>query len=72
MGYRISTYLTYEVEDGIATLETSYKAFCRLDTAREVAREIYSELSNSKPRTLYVAVFKNDERIVLMSKEKMD
>lgn len=72
MGYRISTYLTFEVEDGIATLETSHKAFCRLGTAREVARKIYGELSNRNPKTLYVAVFKNDERIFLMSKENMD
>lgn len=71
MGYRVSVYQTYTVGDCAYALETSRVIRCRFSKARIVAREIYKQLSkDNKHATVYVALFKGDERVFLMSKEQ--
>lgn len=71
MGYRVSVYQTYTVGDCAYALETSRVIRCRFSKARIVAREIYRKLSkDNKDGTIYVALFKGEERVFLISKEQ--
>ena len=71
MGYRVSVYQTYTVGGSVYALETSRVIRCRFSKARNIARQIYKQLSmDNKDGTLYVALFKGEERVFLMSKER--
>lgn len=70
MKYLICVYQTYMDGNSTIALETSKVVHRRLSTAKRIASNIFTAIQSGVNDAVYVAVFKDGQRIFLLSKEK--
>ena len=69
MKYLVTVYQEYESEDDKVTLEVSRFIRCRLSTARKICKEVFEKLTKQENTMLCVAVWRDDRRVFLMTRQ---